>query len=138
MNSKTLAAACMLAAAASPALAHHSYQMFDTTKTITYTGTLKSFEWTNPHMWFQVVVDQPGKSAAEFGFEAGAPTMYSTTGWRKKNIPIGDKVTVTANPLRNGDTGGSLVKIVFSNGAVLGRGGTSPDGKAVAFHGGPP
>jgi hypothetical protein len=32
-----------------PALAHHSFDMFDMSKQITLTGTIKEFQWTNPH-----------------------------------------------------------------------------------------
>ncbi len=36
--------------AASAAHAHHSYAMFDGTKTLTVAGTVAKLEWTNPHV----------------------------------------------------------------------------------------
>jgi len=56
---------CVLAAAtfAVPAFAHHSFAMFDQEKTITLKGTVKEFEWNNPHVWMRIMVmDQATES----------------------------------------------------------------------------
>ena len=52
MNTRTLSfAAAMLALIAGPALAHHSFSMFDRSKTVTLNGTVESLDWVNPHAW---------------------------------------------------------------------------------------
>ena len=45
-----------------PALAHHSFAMFDQNKVNTLTGTVKQLEWVNPHAWLQIeITDANGK-----------------------------------------------------------------------------
>ena len=48
--------AALLPVAAIPAFAHHSYAEFDTEKKVTLEGTVKEFQWTNPHSWMLVMV----------------------------------------------------------------------------------
>ncbi|MEI9891668.1 MAG: DUF6152 family protein [Caulobacteraceae bacterium] len=59
MNKILISAASALslaAAASAPALAHHSFAMFDFQASKTVTGTVEQFDWTNPHtfIWLQV------------------------------------------------------------------------------------
>ncbi len=49
-------AVASLLTAAVPAMAHHSFAMFDSAKTITLTGAVKQFEWVNPHSWIHIMV----------------------------------------------------------------------------------
>src|SRR3954463_2891803 len=58
MNMKSFSLAMIATAAfALPALAHHSFSMFDAEKTVTLNGTVKELEWTNPHSWLRVMVE---------------------------------------------------------------------------------
>jgi hypothetical protein len=41
---------------ARPALAHHSFANFDLNRDITLVGTIKEVQFTNPHVWLQVMV----------------------------------------------------------------------------------
>jgi uncharacterized protein DUF6152 len=62
MDFKVFSLAALAAcASALPALAHHSFAMFDSDKTLTMTGTVKEFEWTNPHSWLRVMVEESGE-----------------------------------------------------------------------------
>ena len=42
--------------AAGPALAHHSFAMFDQKKVLTLEGTVSQFQWTNPHAFIDLAV----------------------------------------------------------------------------------
>ena len=69
------------------AFAHHSRSMFDQTKQVTLTGTVKEFQWTNPHCWIQVLVPDPTNAEAalvEWGVEMGAPVELMRKGWKPK------------------------------------------------------
>ena len=96
MDFKTLSLAALVASAfAVPALAHHSFAMFDSDKTLTMTGTVKEFEWTNPHSWLRVMVeDQASGKTLQWALEMGAPAQQARVGWKPDSVKPGDKVTI--------------------------------------------
>jgi Family of unknown function (DUF6152) len=96
----------VLAPWAVAALAHHSVAMFDMSKEITVHGTVKEWQWTNPHAWLQVLVPDPSGNDVEQGFELGSPNTLVRDGFRKETFKPGDKVTVIAAPRRDGTVGG--------------------------------
>ncbi|HXJ02776.1 MAG TPA: DUF6152 family protein [Micropepsaceae bacterium] len=110
-----------------PALAHHSFAMFDAEKTLTMQGTVKELEWTNPHSWLRVMVDDKttGKPA-QWAIEMGAPAQQVRVGWKPDSVRPGDKVTVTIHPLKDGSRGGQFITAILPNGTVLGDGGRRP------------
>jgi len=110
-----------------PALAHHSFAMFDSDKTVTMTGTVKEFEWTNPHAWLRIMVaDQSGKET-QWALEMGAPQQQARVGWKADSVKPGDKVTVTIHPLKDGSRGGQFMMAVLPSGQTLGNGGQRPN-----------
>jgi hypothetical protein len=115
----SLACAAVLAClGAAPALAHHSYSMFDTTKSVFVDGTVAKVEWVNPHtfVWLYVAKkDQPGEYDL-YAFENGPITMLMRAGWTKETMKVGEKVTVQYFPLKDGRTGGSFVKAIHADG----------------------
>jgi hypothetical protein len=110
-----LAFLAALTAATLPALAHHSFAMFDFTKMVTITGTVKEFQWTNPHVvvWLNVEGKDP-KTPDVWWLEMTSPGNLTRTGWNRKALSAGDKVVVELNPLRNGGLGGALIKVTIS------------------------
>src|ERR1700743_3796183 len=100
MKLKTIAlAGCFLLSANFGASAHHSFAMFANDKTQTLEGTVKQFEWVNPHSWIHVVaVDDTGKSE-EWAFEMGSPGQLASRGWTSASVKVGDKVTVVFHPM---------------------------------------
>jgi len=114
----------VLALAGTSAFAHHSRTMFDTNKQVTLVGTVKEFQWTNPHCWIQVLVPNPSDPNAppvEWGVEMGAPVELMRKGWKPHSLNPGDKVTVIANPLRDGQHGGLVLSVTGPDGKVLGH-----------------
>jgi hypothetical protein len=108
-----------IALLAPPALAHHSFAMFDADKTVEMQGTVKEFQWTNPHSWLEVMVERDGK-ATQWSLEMSSPSTLSRDGWRPKTVVLGDKVTVTMHPMKDGSPGGQFVSIKLPTGQVLG------------------
>jgi hypothetical protein len=117
-----LTAACLVA----PVQAHHSFAMFDQQKSLVLKGTVKEFQWTNPHSWLQVDVPNNTGGQDEWSIELNSISGLHQAGWRPKTILPGDKVTVTVHPLRDGTKGASLVSAVLPNGSVLGSGQGAP------------
>ena len=119
----SLAAVAVLAVCASPsaALAHHSFAMFDQSRTVTFKGTVKDFQWTNPHVVVWVVgAAKPGQAPDTWTIELTSPGNLTRMGWTRHALKVGDRVTVEINPLRDGQHGGSLKKIIVAEtGQVL-------------------
>ncbi len=113
-----LAAAGALAAAA-PALAHHSTAMFDMDKNVQINGTVKEFQWTQPHTWIVFLVPNAAGATDEYGIEGMSPSYLSRNGWSKHTISPGDKVTLTIHPLRDGRKGGFDASITWPDGKVM-------------------
>jgi hypothetical protein len=123
-RSLLLLAAALLAAPL--AGAHHSFASYDRAKNLTLTGTVKEFQWTNPHAWIQVLVPDDKGGTIEWSVECGSPNMMARTGWKKSTLAQGAAVVVTVNPLLDGRPSGSLVTITLADGTVLGPGDAPP------------
>ena len=119
-----LAAVTMLGSGS--AWGHHSFAMFDLDKETTLEGAVKDFQWTNPHVWLQILVPDSQGGTTEWSLEMGAPGMLTRTGWKSNMLKQGDKVTVVLNPLKTGAPSGRLVRVTLPNGRVMGPGGAPP------------
>jgi len=116
----TLLAGVVLVAAR-PLAAHHSAAMFDDTKVVELSGTVKALQWTNPHVWLQVVVEDQGR-ATEWSFEGGSPNSLSRQGWRSTTFKPGDVVTVRLRPMKDGTAAGQFIGARFdTDGHTIGR-----------------
>jgi hypothetical protein len=121
MNVKALGFAALAAGLiAAPAFAHHSFAMFDHEKTISISGTLKEFEWTNPHAWLHIVAVDPATGRnVDWSFEMGSVGQISAQGWRSDSVKPGDKITVTGHPLKDGSRGGQYRSVTFADGRTI-------------------
>jgi hypothetical protein len=106
-------------ALAGPALAHHAFAMFDANREVMLDGTVKEFQWTNPHTWVQLLVKDPGGKEVEWSIEGASPNNLARFGWTRNSLKAGDRVQVVVHPMKDGSIGGSLVKITV-NGQVVG------------------
>jgi hypothetical protein len=93
--------------------------MFDFDKTVSIDGTVKDFQWTNPHVWIDVIVESP-EGPKQYGVEGFAIPVLKGAGWTFNTLKPGDKVTIVLNPLRSGALGGSLVSATLPDGKTLG------------------
>lgn len=122
MKLRQLAALCgisLLPAVA--AYAHHSDAMFDRDQVRELSGTVKEFQFTNPHTWVQLnVTDESGKTV-EWSLEWGSPNQLGRQGIRPSTFPPGAQVTIRTNPMRDGTPGGAFVGARFADGTTVGR-----------------
>ena len=103
-----------MAGAAAPASAHHSFAMYEPTKTLTLKGTVKTFQWTNPHVVIWILVQPEGGGAPqEWSIETTSPGVLIRDGWTRQSIKPGDRVSVTFSPLRDGSHGGGLNSVTL-------------------------
>jgi hypothetical protein len=106
---------------AGPASAHHSFAMFDMAKDVTVTGTVRVFQWTNPHSYIQLMVPDASGKPVEWSLEMGAPMYLYARGWRPGSLKAGMKVVVSLHPLRNGKPGGVVQTVKTVDGKDIGR-----------------
>jgi hypothetical protein len=110
-----------LALAASPALAHHSFAMFDQRKIMTLDGTVTEFQWTNPHSFIELDVTSGGRTQ-RWSIELNSPNNLTRQGWRRTSLKAGEHISVRIAPLRNGRTGGLFLDLRKADGRVLDSG----------------
>ena len=97
-----------------PATAHHSFAMFDFSKTETVKGTVSEFRWTNPHVTLLVQLDPKAGAAPEvWSMELTSPGNLTRGGWTRHSFKPGDRIELEFNPLRDGRHGGAFDKATF-------------------------
>jgi hypothetical protein len=128
MKVRALAVAGIAAVAvyAVPAVAHHSFAMFDASKTVTLEGSVKEFQWTNPHAWIVLNVANQQGQAEQWAIELNGPSGLARDGWKPKTLTPGMSVSVTIHPLRDGTNGGQFLNVKLPDGSQMGRGGIAP------------
>jgi len=103
-----------------PALAHHSFAMFDQTKNDVVSGTVTEFGFENPHIHWRMKVALPGSTEAKsYILEGPTPIILKRLGWTRNSLKVGDKIKVQLHPLRDGTPGGQAIKVWLANGQEL-------------------
>jgi hypothetical protein len=126
----TARALLVLAACSSaPAVAHHSYAMFDGTRTLTVKGTVAKLEWTNPHVFVWMYVPNPAAQSGFdlYAFENGSPNVLARGGWSPTTFAAGEGLSIEYWPLLDGRTGGHFRLATREDGSVI-RGAGGPRG----------
>jgi Family of unknown function (DUF6152) len=112
-----VAAAAIMAA---PALAHHSFAMFDGEKAVTLEGTVKAFQWIYPHSWILLMVPNSEGQLEQWPIEMGSPGGLAKEGWLPKTLTPGMKVKAVIHPLKDGTHGGQYLAVTLEDGRTLG------------------
>lgn len=105
--------------------AHHSFAMFDMAKSVSFKGTVKELQWTNPHVWIELTV-QGKDGPVTYSFEGAAIAVLKRVGWTRDSVKAGDVVTVVGHPYKDGRTGGSIDHLILADGRKLGTGDAIP------------
>ena len=121
MNLKAVSLiAIAVAAFTAPAIAHHSFAMFDDQKTVTLQGMVKEFEWVNPHSWLRITVnDEKTGKAAVWALELSSPSRLVTMGMHADSVKPGDVVSVTFHPMKDGTRGGQFMQATLPGGKQI-------------------
>ena len=113
----TLACAFLVPVAA---IAHHSSAMFDKSVVREETATVREFQWTNPHVWIQVVLRNEAGEEEEWSIEGLGPNSLFRNGWRPNSFEPGDVIEIRFNPMRDGSLAGGFIGAKFDDGHTLG------------------
>jgi Family of unknown function (DUF6152) len=117
LNYTLIAIAAMLTAAS--AFAHHSFAMFDQSKTVTLQGTVKDFRWSNPHVFIQLMVKNDDGTEEEWSIEMTSPEHLVRVGWKPGTLKPGDKITLNIHPMHDGVKGGQYLSGIGPDGQPL-------------------
>jgi hypothetical protein len=108
-----------------PAVAHHSFAMFDAGKRVTMAGTVKEFQWTNPHAFILMMVADGDGQVDQWTIEMGGPGGLARQGWVPKTLKPGMNISVIMHPLREGH-GGQFLAVTLPDGTQLGNPNNEP------------
>ena len=108
--------ALIILAMAGNALAHHSFAVYDHTRTLNLKGTVTKFQWTNPHAYLEIDVKEANGTVRHYTLEGTSINMMQRTGWRSNMIKFGDEVKVVMAPLLSGEPAGLLLEVTLPNG----------------------
>jgi hypothetical protein len=98
-------AVLIIAGASTPSWAHHSFAAeYDSKKPVKLTGAVTKIDWSNPHVYFFIDVEDESGHVANWAFEMGAPGALKNTGWTRTSMKIGDLVTVEGTQAKDGGT----------------------------------
>jgi len=113
-----LAVALMMAVPGT-AIAHHSAASFDRSKPLVVAGTLKVFEWANPHTWMTVTVPDGKGGGEEWRLEGPSVSILARNGWKKDSVKPGEQIRLLVAPNRDGSKGGEFLTVKKADGTVL-------------------
>ena len=104
-----------------PVSAHHAASMFDRNESVDLVGKIVEFQWTNPHIWIQISVENKDGELEEWSIEGGVPNRLYRSGWRPNSFVPGQSVTVRGFPMRDGGRAALFVGAKLEDGSTLGR-----------------
>lgn len=100
---------------------HHSAAIFDLESEIALEGTVVKFQFTNPHVWLHVNVEDDQGNVVEWRVESISPNMLKRKGWKRNSFKPGDKVSLKVHPTKDGEPKGVFIRAVLPDGKILGR-----------------
>ena len=109
-----------------PVVAHHGAASFDTEKELTLKGTVTEWIWANPHCFLKFAVTDQGGAVRNWIAETSNPPDMINRGWNRNSFKPGDKVTVTVEPVKNGNPVGKVLKVVRADKRVFNTEGEAP------------
>ena len=116
----------ILLGSALTARAHHSGAGVDRTRTVTVTGVVKEFRWTNPHSWIDLEVTDAKRGTRNIEFEGHSRANMQRQGLMPELFGVGDTITIRIAPMRDGSDGGYVTALRTPSGKEIGRVG-APD-----------
>jgi hypothetical protein len=102
-----------------PLVAHHGAAALDTGKEVTLKGTVTEWIWSNPHCFLQFDAKDDAGTVRNWAVETQNPTTMTLRGWSRTSFKFGDAVTVTVEPVKNGEPVGRILSVILANGQKL-------------------
>src|SRR5688500_17808757 len=116
---RTVIVALLVVAAVQAVATHHSFAVFDHTQTVTVTGTVTKYQWTNPHGFLEMDYRAADGTMKHYTIELTSINMLARAGWNSRSIKHGESVKAIVAPLLSGEPGGLLLEVTVSDGRTL-------------------
>jgi Family of unknown function (DUF6152) len=113
------AALILLLFVSAPLQAHHGSAGYDLNKELTMKGTVTQWLWANPHCFLKYDTTDENGSVVHWAAEVSNPIDMTRRGWSRSTLNVGDQVTITVRPAKNGAPVGQLMKVALPNGKEL-------------------
>jgi hypothetical protein len=123
---RILGVALLLLTASVPLLAHHGAAQFDVGKKVTVKGTVVEWFWANPHCFLRFDAAGDDGQVVRWAVETQSGPNIVPQGFTKQTFKVGDEVTVTLEPVKNGRPLGRLLRVVLADGSTLPLGAGNP------------
>ncbi|OYW46528.1 MAG: hypothetical protein B7Z08_06920 [Sphingomonadales bacterium 32-68-7] len=121
MRALVLTGGLALACVATAAAAHHSFAVFfDATKSVTITGKVTAFRFTNPHGTIALEVTDANGRTREWRAETNAPVVLTRRGWTRDSVKPGETITIEGWPSRDGKPYIRLQRATRADGSLVG------------------
>lgn len=128
MKTKMLALAAFVlgASATAQVLAHHSFAAeFDADAKIDLHGVVTKVDWTNPHTYIYIEVENDAGEVEEWGLEMGSPNGLMRRGWTRNTLEIGTEVIIQGTRARDGSLKGNAQTVILAENCQRMFAGTS-------------
>ena len=110
-----LAAFVLSAFTSAQVLAHHSFAAeFDSNKPVNIRGTVIKVDWTNPHTYFYIEVENEKGDIEEWAMEMGSPNGLMRRGWTRNTLEIGTEVIIKGTQARDGSFKGNAQAVILA------------------------
>lgn len=116
---RTVVVALLVVAAVQAVATHHSFAVFDHTQTVTVTGTVTKYQWTNPHGFLEMDYRAADGSIKHYTIELTSINMLQRAGWNSRSVKVGETAKAIVAPLLSGEPGGLLLEVTLSDGRTL-------------------
>lgn len=103
----------------SSSLAHHSFAVYDNSRSQTLKGVVTQWQWSNPHAYLELDVKDAAGALKHYVLEGTSINIMMRGGWRSNMIKVGDQVTAVAAPTLNGESTGLLLEVTLANGQII-------------------
>jgi WD40 repeat protein len=120
MKSSVVAALGLVLLGTVSASAHHSLAAYNRSTYKTVEGTIKEFQWRNPHAHVVIAVAGADGAVKEWDLEGGSINRLVSRGFSRNSVMPGEKVKVAYNPKRDGTPGGFFLAVTGADGHVFG------------------
>ena len=115
--------------------AHHSFNMFEMDREVTYQGVVEEYDWRNPHVHITILVE-PGQgidpeTVGRWDVEGGSTVIMGRQGWNRATFKPGDAITLVGHPLRSGEKGMALFYVIRPDGSRMYHDIARPKGDAA-------
>jgi hypothetical protein len=102
-----------------PVIGHHGAAALDTGKEITLKGSVTEWIWSNPHCFLKFDAKDDTGRVRNWAVETQNPTTMTLRGFSRTAFKVGDEVTVTVEPVKNGEPVGRILSVILPNGQKL-------------------